>query len=79
MQCSQAVIGWAGILSSCFVSPRSSTAAGPALSAGQMALAFTCLDSAKKLGIRKTFIEKSALPRPDSQQMLDTAVQSAGG
>ena len=47
-QCSQAVIGWVGILSSCFVSPRSSTAAAPALSAGQMAPAFTCLDSAGK-------------------------------
>ena len=48
-RCSQAFIGWVGILSLCFVSPRSSTAADPELSVGQLAPAFTYSDSAGKL------------------------------
>lgn len=61
MQYSQGVVLLVGILSSCLVSWRSSPAAEPPLSVGQMAPAFTCLDSDGKTWSSQDLIGKQRL------------------
>ncbi len=61
MLCSQGMIVLVGILSSSWVSLRSSFAADPALSVGQLAPTFTCLDSEGKLWNSQDFIGKRRL------------------
>lgn len=61
MLCSQVVIVWIGILISCLVPPRSAFAAEPALSVGQLAPTFTCLDSEGKYWSSQDLIGKQRL------------------